>query len=188
MENQILDNDLVHDETNLHIVWAGFWVRVGASFIDFLVYSPLIAFNMYNLYMLKNLPIQLLVNIIMILYKPFMEYKYGATLGKMAVKIKVVNKNYKSISLSQSLVRYSPWILGQIFSIYSTILLFQHPEFISSTEWMEVGNLQNKIIPPAFNVISSLILFISCIIVGFTQKKQGLHDMMAGTYCIYKES
>lgn len=188
MEYQVLDNNLTITETNSDVKWAGFWMRVGASFIDFFVYLPLVGLNMYNLYVFKSLPLQLIITLLMILYKPLMEFRYGATLGKMAVKIKVVNKDFEKITLSQSIIRYIPWLIGQVVSVYVTILLFQHPDFISTTGWTEVGYLQREIISPSFNMISSLILLISCIMVGFTNTKQGLHDMIASTYCIYKES
>ena len=34
--------------------------------------------------------------------------------------------------------------------------------------------------------VSSIILFIGFFMAGFTNKKRALHDMMAGTYVIYK--
>jgi len=187
MENQLLDNELISNEVNLEVKWAGFWIRVGASFIDFFVYLPLVGVNMYNLYMLKSLPLQLLITLTMIFYKPFMEFRYGATLGKMAVKLKVVNKDYNKISLLQAILRFSPWLLGQLFSIYSTILLFQNPGFIDTNSWTEVGTLQNQIISPIYSSLCSFVMIISCVVVGFSNTKQGLHDMIAGTYCIYKD-
>lgn len=187
MEHQVLDSDLTDIETGSGEKWAGFWIRVGASLIDFLVYLPLIGLNMYNLYVFKNLPLQLIVTLLLILYKPFMEFKYGATFGKMAVKIKVVSKDFEMITLSQSIIRYTPWIIEHVFSIYGTIMLFQHADFITTTSWTDVGLLQNEVTPKAFNIVSSTILLISCVSVGFSTTKQGLHDKIAGTYCIYKE-
>ena len=184
MENQILDNNLLKNDTN-QPKWAGFWIRVGATLIDILVYLPLIGLNMYNLYVLKSLPLQLIITAIMLAYKPFMEYKYGATLGKMAVKIKVVNSNLESISLGQSIIRYSPWLLGQVFSIIGTVLLFQHSDFEIASGMMEMGLLQQEVISPIYNYISSAVLLISVVVVAFQAKKQGLHDLLAGTYCIY---
>ena len=35
-------------------------------------------------------------------------------------------------------------------------------------------------------IVSGVILFIGYIMIGFTQKKQGLHDMIASTYVVYK--
>ena len=37
-------------------------------------------------------------------------------------------------------------------------------------------------------IISGIILFIGYLMVAFTARKQGLHDMIAGTYVIYKKT
>ncbi len=36
-------------------------------------------------------------------------------------------------------------------------------------------------------IISGLILGIGFLIIGFTERKQGLHDMIASTYVVYKD-
>jgi uncharacterized RDD family membrane protein YckC len=189
MNDQILDNELQLkqvNEPNNNIRWAGFWIRVLASLIDFLVYIPFVAANMYNLYVIKSLPLQLFITLVLMVYKPFMEYKYGATLGKMAVGVKVVNSEYNRISLTQSCIRYTPWMIGQIISIITTILLFQNAEFQLTTNMIAVGKLQTEIFPSYLNYIGSAILLISAIAIAFNDTKQGIHDMLAETYCIYK--
>src|SRR3989344_9639269 len=35
-------------------------------------------------------------------------------------------------------------------------------------------------------IVSAMVLLIGYIMIGFTQKKQGLHDMIASTYVVYK--
>jgi uncharacterized RDD family membrane protein YckC len=187
MSDQILDSEFQNDSAN-EIRPAGFWIRVGAYIIDTLAYSPIIALNIYNLFVLKNLPFQLLTTIMLILYKPWMEYKYGATLGKMAVKIKVVNKEYDNISLAQSIIRYIPWMISNVVSIYGTILLFNSPEFLTSSSWMEIAQLQKQVLPQNASYLSSSVLFISCFFIALNDKKRALHDMLAKTYCVYKQS
>jgi len=184
MENQILDNETINQTTSPR--WAGFWIRTGASLIDVLVYLPLIGLNMYNLYTLKILPLQLAITLLMLAYKPFMEFKYGATVGKMAVKIKVTDENFNKISLSQAIIRYTPWIITQAVSIYTTILLFQTPAFLTANGMREVGLLQNELMSPYLSFITSGFFFVVILFVAFTEKKQGLHDMLAKTYCVYK--
>ena len=186
MNNQILDNSLQSDDSNTKIRYAGFWIRLGASLIDFVVYLPLIIVHIYNIYLLKSYVLEIIIVLILTIYKPLMEFKYGSTLGKMAVKVKVVTLDYGSINLTQSITRYIPWLIGQVISTYSLIILFQNPDFISTTNWIEVGNIQNEIIPMGINYISSIILIISCLFIAFTEKKQGLHDMIANTYCTYR--
>ncbi len=65
-----------------------------------------------------------------------------ATVGKMALGLKVINKDGSKLNFGQATVRY----IGKI--------------------------------------ISAMIIFIGFIIAGFTEKKQALHDMIAGTYVV----
>jgi len=186
MDFQVLDNELQEEGGKKNVRWAGFWIRVAASLIDFMVYIPVMALSMYNINSIKNLPLQLLLTLILGIYKPLMEYKFGATLGKMGVGIKVVDLNFNRISALQAIKRYFPWLISHIISIYGTIVLFQHPDFLSTTNWIEVGNLQNDILSKGLNYAGSGITLVSCLVVAFTATKQGLHDMLAETYCIYK--
>jgi hypothetical protein len=50
MDNSVLDSGFQSNEAINKVQYAGFWIRVGATFIDFLAYSPIIALNFYNLY------------------------------------------------------------------------------------------------------------------------------------------
>lgn len=187
MEQQLLDNDLQTMPQNEPIrQFAGFWIRVGATFIDALVYLPLVGLNFYNLYEIKSLPLQLIIALVVTVYKPFMEYKYGATLGKMAVKIKVVNTNFEPLTMSQAIVRYSPWLLSQIVSVIGTVLLYLNPAFQEATTMVEVGTLQNEGFSSILGTTTSFLVLVSCIVVAFNNTKQGLHDMLANTYCVYK--
>lgn len=65
-----------------------------------------------------------------------------ATVGKMALGLKVINKDGSKLNFGQATVRY----IGKI--------------------------------------ISGMILLIGFIMAGFTEKKQALHDMIAGTYVV----
>ena len=188
MENHVLDNDLQKTNEEPEVEWAGFWVRVGASLIDFFVYLPFAGLSFYNLNNSKNLYLQLFCLLVMMLYKPLMEFRYGATLGKMAVGIKVVSNDFQSITLPQSTLRYLPWLVGQVISLFTAILLFQHPDFEYTSGMTELGYLQNEIISPLIRMLSSVFLLVSCLVVAFSENKQGLHDMIGSTYCIFKKS
>lgn len=184
MENEVLDRDLLVDKTNTQHEYAGFWIRVGASLIDGVIYLPMLGINMYNLYFLKSLPLQLATTLVLLAYKPFMEYRYGATLGKMAVKIKVVNGDSESITIPQAVIRNIPSLLSQVISVIGAILLFLSPDFQSASSMMEVAALQNQVMSPVPGYVVSVFYLISCITVGVNVNKQGIHDMMAGTFCV----
>ena len=78
------------------------------------------------------------------LYFALMESKKGATLGKMALGIKVTDLSGNPVSFGKATGRY----FGKI--------------------------------------LSSLIFCIGYIMVAFTQQKQGLHDLLAGTLVVNK--
>lgn len=190
MENKLLDSELFIPNEDLllekEIPWAGFWIRVLASIIDGLVMIPIIGLSVFNLISLKNLTLELSLMALIIFYKPLMEYKYGATLGKMACKIKVTNVEFGRITLEQSFLRSSLVIIGQIISIISTIIIYQSADFINSTNWLEIGEIQEPILLQVLDKLSSVIIIVSCIVVAFNSKKQGIHDMIGKTYNIYK--
>ena len=164
--------------------WAGFWVRVLATIIDGLVIIPLFLLNFYNLLILKDYTLALGVITAMTIYKPLMEFKYGATLGKMALNLKVVNYEYNSITFSQAIIRYIPWLIGTSLAFYSSSIIYQNPDFINASNFVEVTNIQGQTIPTSITLLYYLIMLVSCIAVVFSSKKQGVHDTLASTYCI----
>lgn len=184
MEQDVLDKDLLIENSEQKHEYAGFWIRVGASFIDMVVYLPIMGLNMYNLYSLKSLPLQLLTTLILVVYKPFMEYRYGATLGKMAVKIKVIDKDSNGLSIQKAVIRNTFSLLGQALSLVTGVLLFTNTEFLEATSMFEVAALQNTVMSPVPNYIVSVVYCISCLTVAFSATKQALHDMLAGTFCV----
>ncbi|HMS67351.1 MAG TPA: RDD family protein [Saprospiraceae bacterium] len=186
MDNQVIDdNFIVGDKPNYKL--AGFGIRFGASLIDFCAMIPLVGISIYNTYFLKNLPLALVIGILLMCYKPFMEFQYGATLGKMAVKLKVVNLDFEKITLSQSITRYIPWLGGSLLSLATTYLLFQNPEFKETTDFMAIALIQGELMPQWINYAVNSITLISALVIIFNKNKQGLHDMLADTYCVYKE-
>ncbi|UTW62491.1 RDD family protein [bacterium SCSIO 12741] len=110
-----LDDELLDVKHRLREpAYAGFWTRVGASIVDTIVLLPAIGLMMYSLLSLQSNAIVILVLLILMIYKPFMEFRYGATLGKMAVGIKVVDENQNPITLKHALLRDLPWLLSQL--------------------------------------------------------------------------
>ena len=92
MSEEGLDKIIIDEEIdNTHgfkeeIEYAGFWIRVGAAIIDSFVMIPIIAISFYNLLSLKSVILLYILTLISAVYKPLMEWRYGATVGKMAVK------------------------------------------------------------------------------------------------------
>jgi len=164
--------------------FANFWNRVAASLLDILALTIPIVLNSVNLYYWKILPLMIILNFSIIFYKPFMEYKYGATFGKMALKLKVINLDNNSLTINQSIIRSLPWLISGATSIYTAVLLMTHPLYYDTEGFIQITQLQDKINPMVLHYLSTLIFFTSVLTVAFNIKKRGLHDFLANTYCI----
>lgn len=159
--DQILDTQSY--QQNRPAEYAGFWIRVAASLIDGIILSVAMWTVIFIIGMLfvggaasgsdltstaaiaGGMALYGLALIGYVLYFSIMESSARqATLGKMAVGIKVGDQNGNRISFANALGRY--------FS----------------------------------KIISAMILYIGFMMVGWDDRKQGLHDKIAGTFVLYK--
>jgi uncharacterized RDD family membrane protein YckC len=166
---------------------AGFWIRVGASIIDYLIFIPIGILSFWNTYSLKSIVVLVLISLPGLIYKPFMESFFGATLGKMSCKIKVIDDNGKKLSLFNAYIRFFPFLLLAGIGLVNQLILFSSPQFESIKSWTELGQAQqgNFMVVVSYPVMA--LVLIDCIMVAFTFRKRALHDMMAESYCVYKE-
>jgi uncharacterized RDD family membrane protein YckC len=183
MEDQILDTGYTGQTVTPAL--ASFWSRVGASLVDFLVFVPIIGLSFYNMYGLKSLALNMVLSITWVLYKPLMEWKYGATLGKMALKLRVVTTTFEPISFDQSALRFSLYFLSYLVAGISSYLLFTNPAFENAGGFMEVAQLQAeyRTISMISNLVNLLVL-VSVLFVAFDKKNQALHDKIADTLVV----
>ncbi len=166
---------------------AGFWIRVCAHIIDGVIFIPLVIFSFLNFFFIKNMILLIFLSVPGLIYKPFMESFYGATLGKMVCGIKVIDGNGLRLTLETAYLRFLPFLLSSLISIISSIILYSTPEFESVKTLEEIGQLQQIGPMDIVGYLASFFLMADCIVAAFTYRKQALHDMMAGSYCVYKE-
>lgn len=166
---------------------AGFWIRVGAYIIDGLIFIPIGLLSFWNIYSLKSTVVLVLITLPGFIYKPFMESFFGATLGKMACGIKVIDDNGKKLSLFGAYVRYFPFLISTGVTLAGQLILFSSPQFQSAESMMEVGQAQQGNFLAPIGTIVGVLVMIECIFASFTFRKRALHDMLAESFCVYKE-
>ncbi len=158
----------------MNTTYAGFWLRLVAYIIDYIIIYVVQSFIFIPVLGLMGITFAskmddmgtmsdaetmgmvgsmiavagataLLTTIIALLYWSLMESsKYQATVGKIALGLKVTDLDGNSLDFVKSLIRN------------------------------------------VCKIISGMILFIGYIMAGFTEKKQGLHDIIAGTLVVKK--
>jgi uncharacterized RDD family membrane protein YckC len=123
-----------------------------------------------------------------LLYKPLMEAYCGATLGKMACGIKVIDGQGKKLSLLNAYARYLPFLAAAVIGLVNQLVLFSLPAFQSAESFTEIAQAQQeKTLLDILGTVVNIFVVIECIVAAFTVRKRALHDMLAESFCVYKE-
>lgn len=168
---------------------AGFWIRVVAHIVDFLVFIPIIAVGTWNQFALQSTALMLLLSLPGILYRPFMHAFFGATVGKMACRIRVINENGEKLSLLTAYIRNIPFLAQALVALAGQLILFSSEEFQSASSFMEIAQMQQQQGIGPLDIVTYLLILvvlIDCVVAAFSYRKRALHDMLAGSFCVYK--
>lgn len=188
IEEGILDDEFKRKKKIIRdMLYASFPRRVAAFFIDVMVFIPIYWLSEQNMNVWKSLSIDFMLTIVIpIAYKIIMEWKYGATIGKFLMKIRVVNYKLESISLYDSIKRFSLYFFSYLSSFIFSCLVFSNPAFSE----LSYDSLNFFIESNSFYWPNLLIIFFinlsTCSFVLFSKNKQALHDFIAKTYCVNK--
>ena len=127
----------------------------------------------------------IVVSLLGIAYKPVMEIMYGASLGKMALKLKVTNLEFEKADVGQILLRNIFHIVPQLITLAFTVSLYMDPEFESVTGFMEFSLLTQKYSMLQFaNFASGALTIVDVIMLISDQQKRTLHDRIGGTLVV----
>ncbi|MFP4282867.1 MAG: RDD family protein [Opitutales bacterium] len=168
---------------NVEPRYAGFWIRVGAWMIDFLiVLVPSIAIAFVGAPALY-----LLLALLLILYKPFFESLLAATPGKMLLGLQVTDTGLKKVGFASAVIRNVFAILPGLTNTFSGYK--QKAEGINpfNPQQMEAFTEANKMLVYGTWVLLA-VWIVTVLFVAFTRHKKGLHDMLADTRVVYKET
>ena len=176
----MLENQIEKESFNLESTEpAGFWIRVAAYLIDFLVLLVLVVASMF----VKTAALYFVVLIPMLLYKPLLEGLLGGTAGKLALGLRVINPEGEKIGIVGGLVRSAIFLLPQIPGTMLKMKMLEQGISPFDTEAMATFQQSTMMLNVA-NLGLTAVAIISCIVVAFTLRKRGLHDMIADTYVI----
>jgi uncharacterized RDD family membrane protein YckC len=181
MENSPLDDHLLRSDSR-QVFYASFLQRAGASLLDFLVLIIPIGLSAYNNFSMKSLPLMVIMSLLLLVYKPYMEWQYGKTVGKMICKIEVTNMDFGKANLQEILLRNAIAIVMGILGFITTWALYSHPDFADTEGFMATSILQQSVDPiGALNYIPMLALLGGYFVMFANERKQCLHDLMGST-------
>lgn len=153
---KFLINSEVQKDFKYISVYAGFWKRFAASIIDAIV---LIIIYLFLYYVAPITPLAALA--LNKLDKPYLDLA-GVVIG------------WLYCALTESYAEYQATIGKFVLGIKVTDLNGEPISFGRAT-WRHFGK-----------ILSVFIIFIGFLMIAFTKKKQGLHDIMAGCLVVNK--
>ena len=159
--------------------WERFWaIAIDSSILTFILqFSKFITFPAFSL---SSILLEIVISNIPYLYAVLMVGKYGQTIGKMIMKVKVVdNATEDSISYSQSFMREIVPMVLVTTSIILNFILFSDIDL----ENYKVSTLGYILIffPSGMLAIWSILEIVTML---FDDKKRALHDKIAETVVI----
>lgn len=177
-----------------HKVYAGFWKRFGAAVVDLLVFIPLIFIFTY----LEGISIGIAMITVIIsstlssMYTIYFHYRFGATLGKMAVGIKVTLPNGSTIGLKQAILRSSVDLGFALFIIIAevTALSKVDPEQYLSAGWLKRSEYIIPLLPAWYVIVRGgfhVWYWSELLVLLFNKRKRAIHDFIAGTVVIQQQ-
>ncbi|MBA3845256.1 MAG: RDD family protein [Planctomycetes bacterium] len=161
-------------------IYAGFWWRVLAALIDIAVLLPFTILAQLNTRWWHSLALHVAIVAIQPLYKVVLE-AHGATLGKMACGIRLVDANQNGPGIGRSILRNLHVLAMNLVSLVGLLTMphmfihAQRPEDLTSMGFMAIGGLTG---------VLGLFWVVCILFVPFHDEKRGLHDMWAGTWCV----
>lgn len=180
-----IDEELLRQENTHHLVFVSLWPRVGALFLDFIVLLPFQLLMYYNVIYWKSTVVFIAIYIVLLAYKPILEYFFGYTMGKKWMGQCVINEHGLVPTLSQALLRNSFRLVAGFFSLYVSYSVFQLPEFTEIRSYREYG--QMILSQPNYRwsqTIFGCIVLLDAIVLWRDPQRRSLHDKIASTWVV----
>jgi uncharacterized RDD family membrane protein YckC len=170
--------------------YAGFWRRLGAGLIDFCVFLPFIVLHAWAFSV--SLTIGVLVSIVSsFLYPGYSIYfhgRFGQTIGKMAMKIRVISQNGAPLAWSQACYRSSVELL---LSLAQTATLMVAASRIpgagyDGSNWTDRAQRLEELTPYTWElmVLTNVWVWSELVIMLTNKQRRALHDFIGGSIVV----
>ncbi len=175
--------------------YAGFWQRFGAYWLDVIVFLPIIALSLWGNEQSRLFQLYWLIPglIIGLWFHVYLVKRYGGTPGKLLLKIKIAKLDGSNVGYKEAMLRYS--VLFVISLAMSVVLI---PVALEMTDaeyfsmgWQERALYMIERASSWYNIVNIAMnawIWSEFIVMLTNKKRRALHDFIAGTVVIRKES
>lgn len=180
--------DLLTNLEQPQVIYSTFWQRFLASLLDGLILIPFVIIDSFNKTTWKSIPLLVMTFLLTLAYKPFMEAKYHATLGKMALNLTIVDNQHVKPSLNNILLRNIFDISNRIIIGITAFITFSNAAFEDVNSNASYSVLANALTGATLiTVILSLLWFVDAIfLIADSRERRALHDRIGKTLVVQK--
>jgi uncharacterized RDD family membrane protein YckC len=184
--------------SNSSLVWraatppyATFWQRFGAIWVDVLVFLPIVVAAVYAQSNSKNVAFAWAIvgPAIHCAYDIYFHARFGQTIGKRAMKIRVVRTDGGPIGWREAWLRSSVNVLLAAFAcVGSTVALslISDADYYGA-DWMDRARKLHELQPPWLvwsERATTVWVWSEVAVMLMNRRRRALHDFLAGTIVI----
>jgi uncharacterized RDD family membrane protein YckC len=171
--------------------YAGFWRRLGAAIVDWLVLIPIPLLSLWALASSRTVTLIMLLplSVSSIAYHVVLHARFGQTLGKMATGVRVLRLSGEPIAWREAWLRSSVDIVFGVIGIVSyTITMTRFSDLAWSTTWTEKAKLLTLLQPVWARwtgYMAQAWIWSEVVTMLLNRQKRALHDYLAGTVVVH---
>lgn len=173
------------------MVYAGFWRRFGAFWLDLLVLLPWFGLTYWlgketRLFALYNFVPGLLIDL---WFNVYLVKRYGGTPGKLMLKIRIAKPDGSPVGYREAFLRH---IVLVVLSMPGSVACVMALMEMSDAEFLALGfrerNLRiMELVPPWYEYVrnaNSFWVLSEFIVLLTNERRRALHDFIGGTVVI----
>jgi len=176
-------------------VYAGFWKRFCALWVDTFIAMPFVFFFMWLRGVDKTLAMAMVIpsTTFFAVYTVYFNACYGGTLGKLAVGIRITRPDGSKIGWHEAFMRSAVNIAFIVVIVGVQIWILARvngEDYSSAGSLREQSRLLGPLMPSWFSVVRTgqhEWFWSELVVLLLNERKRALHDFIAGTIVIRKE-
>jgi uncharacterized RDD family membrane protein YckC len=190
----MIDAEGQMNDKTFGFVFVGFWKRVVAALIDAAIgvaFLPITVPLMKWSFGHRTIFPQVVWSVVWTVVWLWLVVRFGGTPGKLAIGARIVNAEGRFLSWGNAVLRVLPGLVISANSLLRmAVTMRRYPDSAPHSSFMEIGRLMNEYAQPYSTIalVLSLFIYIDIGVILFNRQKRAIHDFIAGSYVITRDS
>src|SRR5882724_2123009 len=175
--------------------YGGFWRRLGALLLDFVILSPITAFAVWGMFQVRLFQLYYLLPgfLLSLFYEVYLVRRFGGTPGKRLMGLRIATIGGERVEYRHALLRHAPQLVLSQTAAIGMILASLHmtdSEYQALTwlDWSERLRVAGPWWLQPLQHAQNAWIWSEFLVLLTNRKRRALHDFVAGTVVIDESS